>query len=312
MNRIIVNGEDLDLYPEDNINLNMKVNDISDISTRNSTYSNTVKIPATLNNKRIFNYLGIIGNISRKPYEKVRCKYISNNLPLINNGYLQITETTSKEFSIVLFDGIIDLSEKIGGLNLNDLRSVILLNHSRNSSSVVASLSTTEGFIYPFANYVKDKTFIPNVIEDRAKITASELMPMLFVKTILIAIIEEAGYTYSGDIFTNEEFENEVFSMGEGIVGSTIDFARCLPKISQVDFLKDVLNRYGLIIRLEENNIEFAYLEDILVGKYGIVDWTYKLNEIKFEKYNTNYTQKIFTPSITQIKIILMVMVFYM
>ncbi|WP_418513721.1 hypothetical protein [Corallibacter sp.] len=288
MNRIIVNGEDLDLYPQDSVNLNIKVNDLADISTRNSTFSNTVKIPATDKNKRLFGYLGIIGNQSRKPYEKVRCHYISNDLPLINDGYLQIKSTSSKEFNIVLFDGIIDLSERISGKNISDLSLFSSLNHTRSSSSIVASLDNISGYTYPFANYVFNESMDFGLL---GKVTASEMMPMVFIKTVLIKIIEEAGYTYSGNIFNNEEFSNEVFSMNEGIVENVIDFTLCLPKISQVNFIKDILNRYGLILRLKDNNIEFAYLEDILAGNYGFIDWTHKLNEIKSEKYNTNYAQ---------------------
>jgi len=290
MNRIIVNGEDLDMYPDDNVNLNIRVNDLDDISTRNSTFSNTVKIPATDKNKRIFNYLGVIGNQSRKPYEKIRCHYISNDLPLINDGYLQIKTTTNKEFSIVLFDGVIDLGEVINGLNIGDLDIITSFNHTRTEALVVDSLDNTSGYTYALAYYVENSTPFN-------KITVSEMLPMIFVKTVLASIITEAGYTYSGGIFDNVDFAKEVFTMQEGVEsaedasGDVIDFSLIIPKISQADFIKDVLNRYGIIIRLIDDNVEFAYLEDILAGEYGFVDWTYKLNEIKSEKYNTSYAQ---------------------
>ena len=49
--RIIVNGEDLDLYHDEKISFNLRVNSIADISNRNSSSSNSILIPRTGKNR---------------------------------------------------------------------------------------------------------------------------------------------------------------------------------------------------------------------------------------------------------------------
>lgn len=285
MKRITVNGVDLDLYPNDKINLNINLNDISDISTRNSTYSNTIKIPKTSKNIKTFGYLGTIGNTSNSPYEKIKCNYFINDLPVINDGYLTISKTTEDEFYIVLFDGVLDLQERIKGKYISDLELLNTLNHNRNITSVVNSLDYTEGYIYAFQYNQKDNIGL------FGSVTVDRMIPTLFVKSILEAILFEAGYIYSGEIFNNSEFADEVFTMAEGVTDNTINFAEIVPKIKQDTFLKDVLIRYAQVIRLNGNNIEFQSMNKIINGDFGSLDLTDKLIKIKDEKYNIDYAQ---------------------
>ncbi|WP_339875192.1 hypothetical protein [Olleya marilimosa] len=288
MKRINVNGVDLDLYLDDKINLNITLNDISDISTRNSTYSNTIKIPRTANNVEVFEFLGVLGNTSTKPYEKVRCDYYVNDLPIINNGYLQITKTTEDEFSIVIYDGVIDLQERIKGKYISELEFLDLYIHNRNTTLVVNSLDNTEGYIYAFQQNIEG-----GALNDLSSVTTNYLMPSFFVKTIFTQIFTEAGYTVAGDLFDDEEFASEVFSMGSGVSDDIIDFRIVFPKMLQSDFIKDVLNRYAQIIKVDSNNhIEFRKLDSILDGQDGRVDLTNKLINIKDESYNITYSQR--------------------
>ncbi|OCK42540.1 hypothetical protein BA195_10210 [Tenacibaculum soleae] len=288
MNRIVVNGEDLKLYPKESINLNLQVNDISDISTRNSTYSNTLQIPRCSTNDKIFEFLGVLGNTSRSPYKKIKCKYLVNNVPLISNGYLQITKTTDTDYSIVLFDGIIDLAEKIKDASISDLGVATFYSHQRNETTILNSLDNTSGYVYAFQNNIEN-VITPHWLHSRH--TVNKMYPVFFVKTILIAILEEAGYKYKGELFDNEDLSGEVFSMSNGIEDSFMDFRKVFPKIKQSSFLKDVLNRYGQIIKLEGDTINFISMDSLLVGEYGYSDLTDKFIEINEEKYNLNYGQ---------------------
>lgn len=288
MNRILVNGEDLKLYPKESINLNLQVNDISDISTRNSTYSNTLQIPRCSTNDKIFEFLGVLGNTSRSPYEKIKCKYLVNNVPLISNGYLQITKTTNTNYSIVLYDGIIDLAEKIKDASINELGVATFYSHQRTEATILNSLDNSSGYVYAFQNNIEN-VITPHWLYSRH--TINKMYPVFYVKTILIAILEEAGYKYKGELFNNEDLSGEVFSMSNGIEDDFMDFTKVLPKIKQSSFLKDVLNRYGQIIKLEGDTINFISMDSLLVGEYGYSDLTDKFIEFNEEKYNLKYGQ---------------------
>jgi hypothetical protein len=289
---IIVEGERLDLYPNSSVSLNVKLNDISDISTRNSTYSNTSKVPATSRNKKIFGFLGVSGNKSVAPYRKLNCRYFKNGLAVIVDGYIQVTKTTDKEFYFVLYDGVIDLSEKLLDKKIGDLAGVAILNHTRTSSGVQLSLGNVEGYIYAVQrNHKINLSDDINGVDLPAGITLNRFMPSFFVKTIFTLILDEAGYEYEGEIFDNLEFADEVFTMSKGAEDDDIDFSVLFPVISQKDFIKDVLNRYGLLMRKNESKLEFRYFKDIVNGLYGSVDLSDNLIEISSEVYDSGFAQ---------------------
>jgi hypothetical protein len=87
--RIIIDGEYLDLYPNESINLNIQINNISDITTRNSSYTNSLNIPRTAKNQRLLGYVGVMGNTTNVPYRLLRCRYLRDTITVLYNGYLQ-------------------------------------------------------------------------------------------------------------------------------------------------------------------------------------------------------------------------------
>ena len=97
----------------------------------------------------------------------------------------------------------------------------------------------------------------------------------------------------------NTEFAEEVFTMAKGSEGDVIDFNLMFPETTQANFVKDVMNRYALLVRpvgIDENKLEFSYFKKIANGEFGVIDWTNKLIEIKEEKYKPPYAQRnIFT-----------------
>lgn len=209
MERLIVQGEDLDLYPDSRLSMNFRINTISDISSRNSTYSNTVSIPRTPKNQRIFEYAGIIGSNGRAPYKKTRCTYQIGVITIIENGYLYLTTTTPEEYKVVLFDGIIDIQENLGEKTLKDL-DLTAYDHSLTRATYEASFPNTSGYVYGVADY--------GVSIDK-DITIEHQGPSMFAHTIWDQIFIDAGLTYTGDFFTNNtDFYEYVVTPSAGFV----------------------------------------------------------------------------------------------
>lgn len=68
--------------------------------------------------------------------------------------------------------------------------------------------------------------------------------------------------------------------------GSVIDFSLLLPKILQIDFLKAIMQQYGLLYRQDnEGRYEFITIENLLNGKQGIKNFTSKLISETSELY---------------------------
>lgn len=216
MNRLIIEGKEADLTSK-NVNINFQINYIGDISTRNSTFSNTIDLPRTSNNEAIFKMVSVVGSGGRAPYKRLRCTYIQDNITLINGGYLQLTEITPESFKCNVFDGIIDLAERIGAKTLEDLA---LPPQPVNMSTYTGTFTNTDGYIYALGRY--DSTVEIGVFAD-IEWDINKQAPALFLHSLFDKILVDAGFTYEGDITTNADFKKEVITLAKGfrVVNST-------------------------------------------------------------------------------------------
>lgn len=206
MNRLIIEGREADLIQKP-ININFQINYIGDLSTRNSTFSNTIDLPRTSNNEAIFEMIGVMGSASRAPYKNLRCTYIQDNITLINNGYIQLKEMTDTTFKCNILDGLIDLAERLKGKTLEDL-TFSDVNHTLNMTTFSASQSNTEGYIYATADYGKGTNGGIIKIEGQA--------PALFLHSLFSKILIENGFFFEGSIFQNPSFLEEVITVNKG------------------------------------------------------------------------------------------------
>jgi hypothetical protein len=213
--RIIINGEDLDLFHEEKISFNLRVNSIADISNRNSSNSNSILIPRTGKNQRLLGMTGTIGNNSNVPYSSQRVDYIIQGTYIVVQGYLQVIDTLKDRYRIAIFDGIIDFAGLLGNKVISDL-DFTPENHLLDFATVESSFSNTEGYIYGLANWGKRDTFTSN---DMASHGCS-----VYAHTVWDRIFTEAGLTYVGDFFTlNTDWLELVLPATRGI--TTIESA---------------------------------------------------------------------------------------
>ena len=101
----------------------------------------------------------------------------------------------------------------------------------------------------------------------------------------------------------SSEFEGEVYflnytlslaatiSLNDG--GQLIKPKDYIADLKQIDVIKDLANRYGLVLHPVQNTNEFKFgrLENILHDREGAQDWTKKLSSISSEVYNSGYAQ---------------------
>lgn len=195
----------VDLFPKP-VTRKLQIGDVGDIAARKSTYSYSIKLPRTSNNIQILDMLGVIGNTSRKPFEKVVADYVVDGVPLVINGFAKISQT-SEFYEVNIFDGVIDLGERLKGKKISDL-SFGDLNHFLTTQTFVDSYSNIEGFIYAFANFG---------LGSSTSIKVEKQAPSVFSHTIFRKIFEENGINIVGDFFnTNEKFLSEVLTPVKG------------------------------------------------------------------------------------------------
>lgn len=196
MERIIVNGVDLELYPSKRVNLNLTISKFGEIGKRRSSYSNTISIPRTVKNQKVMEFAGMLGSQTSVPYTKTMVDYLISGATMIRQGYMVLTDTTADSYKILLLDGIVDLKEALGESTLQDLEYGDL-DHYLSLSTFNASFSNTEGYIWALGDFGQGL--------GSTSILEVELQaPSIFAHTIWEKIWSSLGKTYTGDFFDND------------------------------------------------------------------------------------------------------------
>lgn len=205
MEELYLNNFKVDIN-QGSVSRTFQINDLGELKNRQSNYSNNIKVPKTFNNKKIFDFLGVNGNTSRKPYENITAKYVLDGVELIKNGKCVIRNEDAN-FNIVIYDGNIEISDKLGSLQLKTL-DFSAYNHFLTTTIFLNSFSNTSGYIYGLG------LFWEGQINNEIAVNIST--PCFYVHTLWDMIFNEAGYTTSGSFLQSSDFKSRVISMSNG------------------------------------------------------------------------------------------------
>jgi hypothetical protein len=200
MVEIYINSQLIDLYDEEEIVVSFAVNNLFDIESRDGTYSNTFKIPATHNNNNIFGQFNNILSTTNNAFEVLNALiYVDDVLQV--NGFAQMTSANLNEYEIRIFSGNTDWAQAIANINLKDVLPASL-NHNWDVNEVVASRYKTfiDGYNYPNIDY-GNLFFAPSTPPFEAPYY--ELYPAIYCKYLFERIFQIAGYTIESDWFNN-------------------------------------------------------------------------------------------------------------
>ena len=216
---VTVKGVEVDVI-KSSIKPTFQSNDLNEIRNRN--LSNTrLKFPKTPRNMEVFDYLGAQGSTSRVPYDIVKCEIKQgNNIQL--KGVLKITADKGDYFEGVLKEEAGDIFDLIKDKDLKDL-DFSDINHFLDTTNYLAGVSSTDGYVYPIADY-------GGGIADVLQVATQS--PHLFKHYLWSKIWAEAGAYYSGAFFDNENYKSEVISMAKG----NLDVGKALVIISGVGY----------------------------------------------------------------------------
>lgn len=212
---VYINGVLCDLDETNNpIQLVYAINDLAELKDRQAYSTNAFKLPPTQNNLTACGFPNNANLIQEPAYRKNTAKIVQGGIEVLPNG-IAIINKTSKDIEVQILSGLIGFFDQLGDKNIRDL-DLSNFDHFWNLGTVANSQTNEYGFIYPVIDY-------GDISETERSADVRKLRPATFRKTIIEAIISEAGYTASGSYTSYDKynrsivaFSNDTFNHGPG------------------------------------------------------------------------------------------------
>ena len=213
---IIVNGEMVDIYSQEKLNL--RINNVifqpTSISTRTGEYSFSFELPATTKNNRIFNYANNSAKLN-KFNTKYECEVIADGITIFN-GVLRLTDTQTNNYKCNLVNiKVYNVEDIFGDMVMSDLDWQVDFNGTSTINGVNGWYDS--GYYFPLVCYgafQKDpKATYNGEINEYSDLTTIDYYnnwywesfhPSLSLLEVVKRLFRQRGYNVSGDIFNDK------------------------------------------------------------------------------------------------------------
>ena len=252
---VYIQGQRLDLFEDESINVTQSAQDVNDISKVFGDYSQTFNVPASDRNNNIFKYfynadidngfdarLRVEGSISVNTLDFKKGKI------RLDGAELKQNEPTS--YKITFFGNIVNIKDLIGSDKLKDLLWLDNFNSDYNGNQVKEGLvngldftidGTTyeEAVVYPLISYKRQYLYnsnasdttstdtLVNIAYDAGRddgVDSRYLKPSIKLFLIVKAIEEQYGFNFNSSFFNTALFKsiymnlnNDVESLSAGL-----------------------------------------------------------------------------------------------
>ena len=209
----------LDTYKDEPISLTYNIADVSDISSRNSSFSKTIKLPDTRNNRSVF---GDIADLAVSPAyfnpNKKTKAWILVDTAVVFEGYLQLRkvyfneELDQGDYEVVIYADNDNFYKQLGDFFISD-DDYSELDHAWTKTNIIQSwtASSSTGYYYPLIDYGKDwdlGEMTGWTTTWDCQVHVKDLYPSTNVKYIWDKIFSVAGYNYQSNFLNSNIFKN--------------------------------------------------------------------------------------------------------
>lgn len=120
--RIVINGTDIDLSSGQSLSICIKSNILKKTSEFGSCYSFSYSVPMTTTNKAVFGELLSVGNLNKRVRMFLPAEYYRDNFKIFD-GQAYVSDVETDKFSIVLLFGVNNALQQIKdeGLMINEI-----------------------------------------------------------------------------------------------------------------------------------------------------------------------------------------------
>ena len=215
-----------------------------------------------------------------------------------NSNTINISESSSSYLS--RSDKHIFTNSGLVGLHIlgGDLKSTIA---ARMTFIVVNNSTITSTYVSPTLK-VNGVTKYSNTLNEGTSSKTTTITVDIEIGDIISLYINSSSHTPST---SGEDIENFVFKLNYTVSsnisvtsttgGTFVDVAKMIGDLTQLDFIKDVMNRYGLFmtpVKDNQNAYNFQQIDTILNNTSTAIDWTEKLIAYDKETFKSGLAKK--------------------
>jgi|GEM_PF-3679454 len=191
-------GAVLELSEREIIATTYAVNNLRDIESRQTHYTNTFKLPLTQANCEALELPEHINTFSRLPYRKLRVRILEDDT-IVLDGIMRLISVTDGMLDAEIVGGNYNFFELIEGQKLSDI-DLSGFSHKWNIANILDTQVHTwpDGYIYPVADYGKH-------LGDRK--TVDDFYPAVFVKYLISQIARKVSYRIKGGFWESSKID---------------------------------------------------------------------------------------------------------
>lgn len=307
--RLIIEDTDAELSDGTPIAVSYQVNDLANIADRQSTYSNTIKLPKSFANREIFGHANSVQFTQTQPYDLLTATLEQGGVQIIPNGRISLLRV-SDSFECQLTYGLIGFLDKlkkyvydplterlnsVDDVKLADLDWSDVPHFFKNTAAMIASYSGTPAIVWAVVDY-------GDTVTASAVINDTYLRPGVTFKSIFDRIQRYTGYAFSGPSqyaqglndwipFTEQLLNYE----GTEDISIGMSVEKNIPDITALSLLKDYMQRYFLTPVVDNINktVYFRSFDELYTNIPNARDWTRKfINDSREDSFAlSNYAQ---------------------
>lgn len=277
---VYINGLLIDIDESETIAATYGNVDFGKLSKRSGTKSNNYVVPFSQRNKLVFEGSEIAGSWSDVPYRKATIRVDISGVTVFE-GWCMLNESKDG-YEILSFADASDFNSIITSHKIVEL-DLSLYNHVWNEAVIQGSWNNDSGYMYAYVEY--NKFFLSN------NVAPDYLMPQIYFKDIVKAIVAYAGYEIFGKVLTDEVFTKHVIVPCKYPkpfeYGANVTLNGYLPDLLMSKVWLDFANIYGLMFIIDDQTKEITatYIDDLLFNEHE--EWSNKVD--RTETTRTNY-----------------------
>ena len=199
MIELYVNNELLDIDTDTDFSMSFQVKDFATLNFCDGDFSYEFELPATIKNLRLTNRSN---TINAQPYSEIPCVLKSGTIR--KEGFLQVTGFADR-ISVNFFSGNSNWIAKLGEKKLSDL-DLSFWDHLYTGAVVRNSFTQTEGYVYLLC----DSDGLSDISTVLDVISHTDLMPGIYVHTVVTRIFNELGYKIAGGFLDSPDYKRLV------------------------------------------------------------------------------------------------------